>query len=331
LRPPHDLDYWRRYWRNVCGLRSCRYRAGHHRDAQGADRPAAPSGQDIAAGLLRLADSELQLGAIERFVHGTTVGVNTIIQRRGARVALFTTAGFTYLLEIARRRMPTPYRLCCERPPPLVAREYVFAIKEHMSADGETLVSPQEIDVASAVAKALVAGCAVIVVSSLHAWRQPSHQRMVVSMIARLAPSLSDFGGSDVLPLIREYERATTAVINAYVQPRIDVYLKQISADLVTAGVRAPLLLTTPIGGTTTAETGRRDCVGMLLSGTASGVVGASLLAKAAGIRAALTLDVGGTSADVALLQDGEPSFATGQSTGEFPLATATVAVQSSG
>ena len=288
-------------------------------------------GHDIAAGLRRLADGGLLLGAIERFVHGTTVGVNTIIQRRGARVALFTTSGFTDILELARLRMPNPYSLFCERPPPLVAREHVFPIDERMSAAGETLVAPQQHSVASAVAKAQSVGCEVIVVSFLHAWREPRHEREVAHMIAGLAPSLSVFCGSDVWPVIREYERTTTAVLNAYVQPRIDAYLKQVSVELATLGVRAPLLLTTSIGGTMTAEAGRRDCVGMLLSGTASGVIGASLVAKAAGIRSVLTLDVGGTSADVALLQDGEPSFATGQSIGEFPLATTTVAVQSSG
>ena len=288
-------------------------------------------GHDIAAGLRRLADGGLLLGAIERFVHGTTVGVNTIIQRRGARVALFTTSGFTDILELARLRMPNPYSLFCERPPPLVAREHVFPIDERMSAAGETLVAPQQHSVASAVAKAQSVGCEVIVVSFLHAWREPRHEREVAHMIAGLAPSLSVFCGSDVWPVIREYERTTTAVLNAYVQPRIDAYLKQVSVELATLGVRAPLLLTTSIGGTMTAEAGRRDCVGMLLSGTASGVIGASLVAKAAGIRSVLTLDVGGTSADVAILQDGEPSFATGQSIGEFPLATTTVAVQSSG
>lgn len=292
--------------------------------------PEAP-GQDIAIGLRRLVGDGMRLEEVERFVHGTTIGVNTIIQRRGARVALFTTEGITDILELARLRMPNPYSLFCERPAPLVAREHVFAIKERMSAAGETLAEPDERDVAAAIAKARAVDCSVIVVSFLHAWREPRHERMVASMIAKLAPDLRVFRGSEVWPVIREYERTTTAVLNAYVQPRIDGYLTQVSAELKKAGIPTPLLLTTSIGGTMTAEAGRRDCVGMLLSGTASGVVGASHVAKAAGVRAALTLDIGGTSADVALLKDGEPSFATGLTIGEFPLATTTVAVQSSG
>lgn len=292
--------------------------------------PTAP-GEDIAAGLARLAAGGLALGEIERFVHGTTVGVNTIIQRRGARVALFTTTGFTDILELARLRMPNPYSLFCERPAPLVPREHVFPIAERMAATGETLLAPTEADVSVAVAKARAVGAEVIVVSFLHAWREPRHEREVAAFIAKIAPELTVFCGSEVWPVIREYERTTTAVLNAYVQPRIDNYLRRVSGELEKAGVTAPLLLTTSIGGTMTAEAGRRDCVGMLLSGTASGVVGASLVAKAAGLRSVLTLDIGGTSADVALLENGEPSFATGLSIGEFPLATTTVAVQSSG
>lgn len=292
--------------------------------------PTEP-GRDIALGLRRLADGGLALGDISRFVHGTTVGVNTIIQRVGARVGLFTTAGFTDILELARLRMPNPYSLFCERPPPLVAREHVFAIHERMTAAGETLVAPAEENVRGVLAKAKAAGCQVIVVSFLHAWREPRHERVVVEMIAELDPSMTVFAGSEVWPVIREYERTTTAVMNAYVQPRVDNYLKRVAFELIEAGVKAPLLLTTSIGGTMTAEAGRRDCVSMLLSGTASGVVGAALVARTAGLGSVLTLDIGGTSADVALLVDGQASFSTGLAIGEFPLATPTVAVQSSG
>jgi N-methylhydantoinase A len=292
--------------------------------------PDAP-GSDIGIGLARLAGDGLAPPDIVRFVHGTTVGVNTIIQRRGARLALFITDGFTDLLELARLRMPDPYSLFCERPNPLIPREHVFPIRERMSAAGEVLLTPQESDVAAALAKARAIGAEGIVVSFLHAWRTPQHELAVAAMLARLAPDLAVVAASEVWPVIREYERTTTAVLNAYVQPRIAHYLTRIAEELSNAGVAAPLLLTTSIGGTMTAEAGRRDCVGMLLSGTASGVVGASLVAHQVALDAVLTLDVGGTSADVALLKNGEPSFATGLAIGEFPLATTTIAVQSSG
>lgn len=292
--------------------------------------PEAP-GRDIGTGLARLAADGLAPASIERFVHGTTVGVNTIIQRRGAKLALFTTDGFTDMLELARLRMPDPYSLFCERPAPLIPREHVFPIRERMSASGETILAPDEADVLAALERARAIGAEGIVVSFLHAWRMPAHERQVVAMLARLAPDLTVFAASEVWPVIREYERTTTAILNAYVQPRIDRYLARVAEEIAAAGVAAPLLLTTSIGGTMTAATGRRDCVGMLLSGTASGVVGAALVARQAQLDTVLTLDIGGTSADVALLEQGEPSFATGLTIGEFPLATTTIAVQSSG
>ncbi|MBV8912503.1 MAG: hydantoinase/oxoprolinase family protein [Acetobacteraceae bacterium] len=292
--------------------------------------PVAP-GQDVAAGLKRLEADGLDPAAVDRFVHGTTVGVNTIIQRRGARLALFTTAGFTDMLELARLRMPNPYSLFCERPAPLIPRERVFAIQERMTAAGVTLRGPEERDVAAALDKARCSGCDGVVVSFLHAWREPRHEEQVAAMIARLDPDMIVFRGSEIWPAIREYERTTTAVLNAYVHPRIANYLDRVGLELEGAGIGAPLLLTTSAGGTMTAKAGRRDCVGMLLSGTASGVVGAGVVARAAGLRAVLTLDMGGTSADVAILEDGQPSFASGHAVGEFPLAITTVAVTSSG
>lgn len=288
-------------------------------------------GQDVAAGLHRLAEDGLQPARVERFVHGTTVGVNTIIQRRGARLALFTTAGFTDMLELARLRMPDTYSLFCERPEPLVPREHVFPIEERMDAEGRTLVPPARASVAAALRAARAAGCQGIVVSLLHAWRNAAHEEAVAAMAAEMAPDLFVFRGSEVWPAIREYERTTTTVLNAYVHPRIDAYLERVEAQLAAAAIAAPLLLTTSAGGTMTAGRGRRDCVGMLLSGTASGVVGAGVVARAAGLPSVLTLDVGGTSADVALLHDGLPAFGAGHAVGEFPLAIPTVAVVSSG
>lgn len=272
--------------------------------------PTAP-GQDVATGLQRLSDDGVELAAVERFVHGTTVGVNTIIQRRGARLALFTTAGFTDILELARLRMPNPYSLFCERPAPLIPRERVFPIQERMSAYGATLTAPEQADIEAALSAARKAGCDGVVVSFLHAWREPRHEEDVAAIIARLDPAMIVFRASEVWPVIREYERTTTAVLNAYVHPRIAAYLDHVAAELTAAGIPAPLLLTTSAGGTMTAVHGRRDCVGMLLSGTASGVVGAGVVARAAGARAVLTLDMGGTSADAAILLDGEPSYAT--------------------
>jgi N-methylhydantoinase A len=266
--------------------------------------PAEP-GRDVADGLARLATQGVDLASVARFVHGTTVGVNTLLQRRGAVLALFTTAGFTDMLELARLRMPETYGLFCTRAEPLVPRERVFPILERMDAAGRTLRAPDRPSVEAAVAGARAAGVDGIVVSFLHAWRNPAHEEVVAALLAEIAPELFVFRGSEVWPAIREYERTTTAVMNAYVHPRVAGYLEQVEGRIAAAGVPAPLLLTTLAGGTMTAGQGRRDCVGMLLSGTASGVVGAAVVARATGARDVLTLDVGGTSADIALAMRG--------------------------
>ncbi|WP_107676403.1 hydantoinase/oxoprolinase family protein [Agrobacterium sp. LAD9] len=288
-------------------------------------------GDDVAEGIRQLEGAGMSVSDINRLVHGTTVGVNAIIQRSGARLALFTTFGMTDMLELARLRMPNVYSLFCERPAPLIAREHVFPIRERMGSLGETIVAPDEESVREAITLAKVAGCEGVVVSFLHAWRNPTHEIEVVAMVEDIAPELFVFRGSEVWPSIREYERTTTAVVNAYVHPRVDAYLHQVEARLKEASITAPLLLTTSVGGTMTAEKGRRDCVGMLLSGTASGVVGAGLIAKTAGLKSVLTLDIGGTSADIALLTGGMPAFGAGQTIGDFPLSVPTVAVVSSG
>lgn len=288
-------------------------------------------GRDVSEGLRALAGAGLSLRDIRRFVHGTTVGVNTVIQRRGARLALLTTAGFTDMLELARLRMRDTYNLFCERPPPLVPRERVFGIAERMGPAGESLLPPDPASVSAALERVRATACDGIVVSFLHAWRNPAHEIAVADLVRAAAPDLFVFCGSKVWPAIREYERTTTAVLNAYVHPRVARYLDRVEEEKTAAGIAAPLLLTTSAGGTMTARQGRRDCVGMLLSGTASGVVGAGLVARAAGERSVLTLDMGGTSADVAVLIDGAPALGSGQSVGEFPLAITAVEVSSSG
>jgi N-methylhydantoinase A len=290
--------------------------------------PAEPGG-DVAAGLARL--DEIAPAEVAGFVHGTTVGVNTLLQRRGARLALFTTQGFTDMLELARLRMPETYGLYCERAAPLVPRERVFPVAERMDAEGRTVRAPSRASVEAALVRARRAGAEGLVVSFLHAWRNPAHEIAVADMLAELAPDLFVFRGAEVWPAIREYERTTTAVMNAYVHPRVAGYLGRVEGVVAGHGIGAPMLLTTSAGGTMTGASGRRDCVGMLLSGTASGVIGAGVVARAAGEPDVLTLDVGGTSADIALLRGGRPSFGAGQEIGEHPLAIPTVAVNSVG
>lgn len=289
-------------------------------------------GAELMTGLSLLREREgLDPAAVSRFVHGTTVGINTIIQRKGASLALFTNAGFEDVIELARLRMPETYSLFCARPDQLVPRDMVFGIPARLRADGTEAVRPDLQAVAEAVAAARAKGAQGIVVSFLHAWRNEAQEAAVKAEIARLAPELFVFTSAEVWPVIREYERTTTAILNGYVHPRISGYLSALEARLAARGVPARALLTKSNGGVMNATEGKRACVSMLLSGAASGVIGAAWLARQAGEKRILTLDIGGTSADFALIIDGEARFGTGEMIGEFPLYIPSVSVSSIG
>jgi N-methylhydantoinase A len=293
--------------------------------------PDDPGGE-LMTGLSLLAEREgLDPGAVTRFVHGTTVGVNTVIQRKGAPLALFTNAGFEDVIELARLRMPETYSLFCCRPEQLITRDRVFGIPARMHADGRETVKPDLDAVAAAVSSAKARGAVGIVIALLHAWRDGAQEEAVKAEIVRLAPELFVFTSAEVWPVIREYERTTTAILNAYVHPRIAGYLTALEERLEDRGVPARALLTKSNGGVMNAAEGKRACVSMLLSGTASGVIGASWFARQAGEKRVLTLDIGGTSADFALIIDGEPQFGTGEMIGEFPLYIPSVSVSSIG
>ena len=268
---------------------------------------------------------------ITRFVHGTTVGINTVIQRKGAAMALLTTENFEDVIELARLRMPEAYSLFSRRGEPLVPRDRIFGIRERMLASGEEETPLDEAGVAAAVARAQAKGVAGIIVSFLNAYRNPAHEEAAVAIVRRLAPELFVFRASEVWPVIREYERTTTALINGYVHPKIRDYLDNLIGGLRGKGVTVEPLITKSNGGVMSAALGKQNCVSMVLSGTASGVMGAAWVAREAGEPNAITLDIGGTSADVALVIDGQPQFGSGEKIGDLPLYIPSVAVTSIG
>ena len=273
-------------------------------------------GAELHEGLRRLSARDgLDPQRVSRFVHGTTVGINTILQRKGARLALITNAGFEDVIALARLRMPEMYSLFCHRAEPLIGREMLFGIPARMGADG--------------VARA--GGASGVIVALLHAWRDAAQKAAVARMVAQAAPELFVFTSAEVWPMIREYERFSTAILNGYVYPRVAGYLEALEARLSALNVPARALLTRSNGGLMDARQGRRDCVSMLLSGTASGVMGAAYLARQAGENRILALDIGGTSADFALIIDGAPQFGTGEMIGDFPLYIPSVSVSSIG
>ncbi|UWU30861.1 hydantoinase/oxoprolinase family protein (plasmid) [Rhizobium sp. WSM1274] len=294
-------------------------------------RPDAP-GEEILAALDILSGRDgIEPSEVSYFTHGTTVGVNTVIQRNGHDIALFTTKNFEDVLQVARLKIPEIHNLYSVRPEPLISRDRVFGIEERTLATGEIFKAPNQEDVERAVRAALEAGSKGIVLAFLHSYRNPANENAVKAMIERLAPQLPVVSSAATWPIIREYERTITAVISGYVQPRVANYLNRFEQVLRERGVACPLLITKTNGGVMGIDQARAECVQMILSGTASGVIGAGYLAKASGFDRIMSLDIGGTSADVAVIVDGEAQYGTGELIGDFQIHVPSVSVSSVG
>jgi N-methylhydantoinase A len=289
-------------------------------------------GAEVIAGLAGVQQRfGIRPGDIAWFTHGTTVGVNAVIQRKGIRLALFTTRNFRDVLELARLKTPDPYDLLSRRPDPLVGRAMVFELDGRMLADGSEAEPLDGASVERAVAEAKARGAEGIVLSLLHSYRNPAHEHAAKAIIARIAPELPVYCSADVWPIIREYERTVTACVHGHPQPKVAHYLGSLQAALARAGVGVEPMVTKSNGGVMRAELGKTRCVEMLLSGTAAGAIGAAFVARQAGIARAMSLDIGGTSADVAVIENGTPGYGTGEVVGDFPVYIPTVAVTSVG
>jgi N-methylhydantoinase A len=294
-------------------------------------RPDQP-GAEVIAGMEKLRERYgIQPEEISYFTHGTTVGVNTVIQRKGLKLALFATENFCDVLELARLKTQDMYHLLSRRPAPLIKRSMVFGISERLAPDGSVRKPLDEESVVRAVQRAVAAKAEGIVIALLHSYRNPAHESRVRDLVREQAPGLPVFCSSETWPIIREYERTITAVIGGYVQPRVAHYLTSLQAALREAGVRPEPRLTKSNGGVMTAEQGKRDCVQMILSGTAAGVIGASHVARTGGISHCLSLDIGGTSADIAVIMDGTPQYGVGELIGDFQIHIPSVSVSSVG
>lgn len=265
------------------------------------------------------------------FTHGTTVGVNTVVQRKGLKLALLVTEHFRDVLELARLKIPDMYSLLSKRPAPLVTRDMVFGIPGRMLAEGSIAEPLDEAAVEEAVRKAKDAGAEGVVIAFLHSYRDGTLEQQAKRAVERVAPDLPVFCSCETWPIIREYERTVTAVIGGYVQPRVSHYLGSLQKALKDAGVPADPRLTKSNGGIMTAEQGKQKCVQMILSGTASGVIGASYVADMCGIKHCMSLDIGGTTADVALIADGKPQYGVGERIGDFHIFIPSVSVSSIG
>ena len=281
-------------------------RAGTLRYAKAPSTPADPA-RAVLDVLDRLG---VDLGEVQRFIHGITIGTNAVLEGRGAEVWMLTTAGFRDVLEIARTNRTVLYDITARKPPPLVPRGRTLEIDERTAWDGSVL-RPLDLDQARAAVESLPSGAAVAV-CFLHSYANPDHERAV----AALAREGSGSGGGDasragfvtasseVLPEFREYERFNTTALNAYIGPLIDGYLARLQASVADRGYRGPVFIMTSNGGVATAERARRLPVATVLSGPAGGVAAAAHLGRRLALPNLITCDMGGTSTDVCLIED---------------------------
>jgi N-methylhydantoinase A len=270
--------------------------------------PSTPA--DQSAGVVNaLRAAGVDLGAVAALAHGTTVATNALLERRGARTALVTTEGFRDVLEIARQKRPSLYDLTEDRPPALVPRELRFAVRERMGREG--VVQPlDDASVREAVAAVRGADVDAVAVCLLFAFLHPEHERRVGEALRAALPDVHVSLSSEVLPEFREYERFATTTADAYLGPRVAAYLGRLAARVGEAGGPPPLVMQSSGGvvAVDEAATGAGRCV---LSGPAGGVVGAAHMAAASGYADVLTLDMGGTSTDVAPVVAGEVATTT--------------------
>ena len=275
----------------------------------------------IIRGLREMCDAHvIATHAISRFSHGTTVGTNTLIQRKGARVAVVTTSGFRDLLEIGRQTRPNIFSLQLDHPVPLVPRKRCFELDERTGPGGEVIKPPTDAGIAETIDRVRKSGADACAVCFLFSFAADANERRVAAELQEGIPDLYLSLSSDIYPEIREFERFSTTVLNAYLQPVFDEYLTTLEVDLGAIIPSAVIGINQSNGGLTSIGTGRDYPVRTILSGPAAGVLGSIHVAIESSHRNVITLDMGGTSADVGLIRDGEADLSTSRDVAGFPV-----------
>ena len=259
---------------------------------------------------------------VRRLVHGTTVGTNAVLERRGARVAVLTTAGFRDLIEIGRtkRNIPALFVPTFVRPKPVVERKHRFEVVERLDADGSVLVPLDLASVERALDGALAAGAEALAVCLLHSYVNPAHERAVADAAKGRQPGVPVSCSAEVVAEYREFERFSTTVLNAYLQPLMDEYLTGLEERLRATGYAHGVLTVGSSGGMMTTETARRLPIKTIFSGPAGGVSQACFVGAATGLRDFITYDMGGTSTDVCLVRELAPVMTSDSMVGAFPV-----------
>ena len=283
-----------------------------------AKAPSTPADQSIGVidGLTRLAGVlglrlDTLLAETERVVHGTTVATNALLERKGAKVGLLTTEGHRDILEMREGLKEDRYNLRMPPPEPLVPRPLRLGVRERLRPDGavETPLSKRSLNAAIAVLKE--AGVESVAVCYLHAYRDGTHERITGDAVAKALPEAYVSLSSEVFPQIKEFERVSTTVVNAYVGPILSRYLTRLVERLAEVGYTRPVLIILSHGGVTPVTEAVRLAAGTVLSGPAGGVAGGRYCAGVLGAGDLIPFDMGGTSTDISLIVGGEPALSS--------------------
>ncbi|MGJ4886837.1 hydantoinase/oxoprolinase family protein [Bradyrhizobium sp. HKCCYLRH3099] len=279
----------------------------HRRTRKVLTTPTQPEQAVLDGTRLILADAKARISDIDVFIHGTTLATNAIIERRGAKTALIATSGFRDVLDIGTESRYDQYDLSIDKPKPLVPRSLRFTVPERVDAHGDVRLPLDEAAVRALVPQLRALEVSSIAIAFLHAYANPAHERRAGEIVAEELPGVSITLSSAVCPEIREYERTSTAVANAYVQPLMDSYLARMDQALRIEQFRGAIYLVTSGGGVTSIDTARRFPVRLVESGPAGGAIFAGQIAARLGERKVLSFDMGGTTAKICLIEDFEP------------------------
>jgi N-methylhydantoinase A len=250
--------------------------------------------------------ADAAFSAAQLFLHGTTVAINTILERTGARCALITTQGFRDIYEIGRVNRPESYNLFFQKHKPLIDRDLRFEIRERLDAQGRVLIPLDEDEVRAVAAEAVKRGVKAIAILFLHSYRNPAHEQRAKRIVEEAYPDLFVTASHELSQEYREYERTSTTAANAYVGPRVRSYLSEMDGHLKDTGFDGTFLVVQSSGGLFDIEEAQSSCIRMLESGPAAGVIGTRTLCANIGLKNAIAFDMGGTTAKAGVIYDGD-------------------------
>jgi N-methylhydantoinase A len=271
--------------------------------------PADPSIAVVEGVAQLLAELSIDPSDVAEVLHGTTVGSNTILQRKGARTGLITTRGFRDVLEIGRIRMPDMFDLTWDKPAPLVPRRHRLEVVERMAADGSVVEPLSEASVVAAGEALMAQDIEAVAIAFINSYRNPAHELEAAAILRTRFPKFLVTTSCAVLPEMKEYERTSTTVVNAYLLSTMREYLQRLQSGLRDIGIKAPILVMTSNGGMLAADVTCEKPVMVVASGPAGGVVGAARLGIARDDRDVIVFDMGGTTAKAVIIEDGRPTM----------------------